>query len=132
VPIEIALFGTLGVDAELKTSKTGKQYLRARVAVDDGDKTTWLSIRAFDSKAIENAAGYTKGSAVYCEGKLSLDEWTSQTGEQRHGLSVLSFHFRLSQIGRARPRREKAAPKPDAQSAASGSTFDDDEILEWR
>ena len=123
--IEAALFGTLGRDAEAKTSKTGKPYLRLNVACESGDATQWISVMAFDPKAIENAAGYVKGSRVYVEGKLSQTEWTGSDGEQRHGLSILSWHCRLSEIGRAKPKREN--PRSVAsQPAASGSAFDDD------
>jgi hypothetical protein len=37
--IEAALFGTLGRDAERKTSKNGKPYLRLNVACGEGDAT---------------------------------------------------------------------------------------------
>jgi single-stranded DNA-binding protein len=123
--IEAALFGTLGRDAESKTSKTGKPYLRLSVAVESGDATQWVSVMAFDPRAIESAAGFVKGSRVYVEGKLSLSEWTSPDGTTRQGLSLMSWHCRLSAIGRAKPKREK--PKSAApQSAQSGAPFDDD------
>jgi hypothetical protein len=35
--IEAAFFGSLGRDAEAKTSKNGKPYLRMNVSVGDGD-----------------------------------------------------------------------------------------------
>jgi len=44
------------------------------------------------------------GARVYVEGILKLDEWTAQDGTKRHGLSVMSWHCRLSQIGRNKPR----------------------------
>lgn len=56
--IETAFFGSLAKDSELKTSKAGKQYLNARVAVADGEKTQWVGVRAFDEKAIENAEAW--------------------------------------------------------------------------
>jgi single-stranded DNA-binding protein len=110
--IEAALFGTLGKDAEARQSKNGKGYLRLNVAVDsDGDAPpTWVQITSFDSKAIERADAFVKGSRVYVEGRLSLNEWTGQDGVQHHGLAVMSWHTRLAEIGRAKPKREK--PKP--------------------
>ena len=113
--IEAALIGTITRDCERKTSKSGKDYLRLNVAVETGAKTTWLSVTCFDPTAIENAAAYLKGSRVYCEGKLSLSEWAAQDGTTRTGLSVMSWHCRLSQIGRAKTKSEK--PKPAPQSA---------------
>ena len=69
--IEVALFGTLGRDAESKTSKNGKPYLRLNVACGEGDATQWVNVTCFDPRAIENAAGFIKGSRCYVEGKLS-------------------------------------------------------------
>jgi single-stranded DNA-binding protein len=125
--LKCALFGSLGRDGELKQSKAGKAYLRLNVAVADYEATTWVSVTAFDPKAIENAAGFVKGSRVYAEGKLSQSEWIGSDGEKRVGLNVLSWqHTRLAEIGRARSKRER--PKPTAQSASAGADDMSDEI----
>jgi single-stranded DNA-binding protein len=107
--IEAAFFGALGRDAEAKTSKTGKPYLRLNVRVGDGDAAQWINATVFDTKAIEVADKLVKGAHVYVEGRLALDEWTGQDGAKRHGLSVMSFHCRLAQIGRnkSKPERDK-------------------------
>jgi hypothetical protein len=41
--IEVALFGTLGRNAESKVSKSGKPYLRLNVRVGDGDSLQWVN-----------------------------------------------------------------------------------------
>ena len=120
--IEAALFGTLGKDAEARTSKNGKPYLRLNIAVSEGDATTWVSAMVFDERAIAVADALVKGARVYLEGRLSLNEWTTSDGVTRTGLSILSWHCRLAQIGRAKVKAEK--PKPAPQTAA-GSPFDD-------
>jgi single-strand DNA-binding protein len=114
--IEAAFFGALGGDAESKTSKAGKPYLRLNVRVGaDRDTAQWVSVTAFDARAIEQADKFLKGSRVYVEGKLRCDEWTNAEGVKRHGLSVLSWHCRLAEIGRNKPKRprdkEQAAPR---------------------
>jgi single-stranded DNA-binding protein len=124
--IEAALFGTLGRDAERKTSKNGKPYLRLNIASGEGDATQWVSATVFDERAIAVADGFVKGARVYLEGKLSLNEWTASDGTTRTGLSVLSWHCRLSQIGRAKAKLEK--PKPGPPTAPAGAPPFDDEI----
>jgi single-stranded DNA-binding protein len=116
--IEAAFFGTLGRDGELKTSKAGKQYLRLNVRVGDGEAAQWVSVMAFDESAIEAAEKFVKGARVYAEGKLSIGEWTGHDGATRHGLSVMSWHCRLSQIGRNKPARKNDRPigQPEPQS----------------
>ena len=121
--IEAALFGTLSRDAERKTSKTGKPYLRLNVACSEGESVTWISAMVFDERAIAVADKLVKGAQVYLEGKLSLSEWVGQDGEKRVGLNMMSWHCRLSQIGRAKTKSEK--PKPVPQPANDGAAFDD-------
>ena len=120
--IEVALFGTLGRDAEHKTSKNGKPYLRATIAVSEGEATTWVNAMIFDQAATDNAAKLIKGARVYVEGRISINEWTDWDGKQRHGLSVTSWHCRLSQIGRAKAEK----PKPAPQSTPANAPFDDE------
>jgi len=78
--IEAALFGVLGRDAERKTSKAGKPYLRFTVRIGDGDGVQWVSVLCFDGSTIEVADKMVAGARVYVEGILKLDEWTAQDG----------------------------------------------------
>ena len=120
--IEAALFGVLGKDAETKTSAAGKPYLRLNIRTGDGDAAQWINAMCFDADAISQAERLHKGASLYIEGTIKLDEWTGQDGAKRHGLSLMSWHCRLSQIGRNRPRRDdrpKAAASGRARAAAS-------------
>ena len=81
----------------------------------------------FDARAIEVAAQMLKGARVYVEGSVRLDEWTGQDGVKRCGLSVMSWHTRLSQIGRNRPKRDE--PRSGRERAAASDyapPFNDD------
>jgi single-strand DNA-binding protein len=129
--IEAAFFGALGRDCESKTSKAGKPYLRLNVRVgDDRDDAQWISVLAFDPRAIEQAEKFVKGAKVYIEGRLSADEWTNAEGVKRFGLSVMSWHCRLAEIGRNKSKRAAASgDKEQAPKAAtSANDFHDDEI----
>jgi single-strand DNA-binding protein len=129
--IECAFFGSLGRDAEAKTSRSGKPYLRLNVRVGDGDDAQWISVMAFDEKAIEAADKLVKGARVYVEGSIKLDEWTGQDGAKRHGLSSMSWHCRLAHIGRNRPKRDSVAKSQssDGRAAAQAPERDlNDEI----
>ena len=129
--IEAAFLGVLGREAEAKTSKTGKPYLRLSVRVGDGDSAQWVSVICFDASALEAASQFVAGARVYSEGKLSLDEWTAQDGIKRQGLSMLSFHCRLAQIGRNKPAKSyprKVSQKPSKPIEPAGQASFDDEI----
>jgi single-stranded DNA-binding protein len=135
--IEAAFFGTLGKNAESKVSASGKQYLRLSVRVGDGDQAQWVSVMAFDKDAIDAADKMTTGGRVYVEGRLSINEWTDKAGARRTGISLMSWHCRLSQIGRNRPKREQQQPKqnfPRDMHAPLGKGAADlnDDVPEWR
>jgi single-stranded DNA-binding protein len=131
--IEAALFGTLSRDAESKVSTTGKPYLRITgIRTGDGDKVQWVSVTAFDQDAIAAADKFVKGARVYIEGKLSLDKWKAADGSDRSGLSVMSWHCRLAQIGRNktyRHRKGAAAPAP-SKNTQPAADFND-ELPGW-
>ena len=134
--IEAAAFGVLGQDVERKTSKSGKPYLRLSVRVGNEDAAQWVSVLAFDPDAIERADRFVKGARLYIEGRLSTNEWTGQDGEKRLGLSVMSWHCRLAQIGRNKPRRDNEKVSESYRSprsapvnrlpASGGAPWDDD------
>jgi single-stranded DNA-binding protein len=136
--IGAAFFGTLGDDAERKTSNGGEQYLRCRVRVGDGDAAQWVSVLAFDEAVIPMAARLTKNARVYVEGTVRIGEWTGRDGAAKHGLSVIAGHIRLSQIGRNRtkdeghdrPRMAAAQQQNDTRRSApvGGPPSYDDEI----
>jgi hypothetical protein len=58
--IEAAFIGTLGRDAEVKTSGKGKSYLKLDVGVAEGDDAVWVSTLSFDEEAIARSASFTR------------------------------------------------------------------------
>jgi single-stranded DNA-binding protein len=125
--IECAFFGSLTKDAELKTSKNDRQYLRCNVRVENGAKSEFINTTVFDADAIANANKLKTGSRVYIEGRLSLDTWTGQDGTAKTGLSCMSGHCRLSQIGRAKTTgREIASRSAQALVGGAATAFDDE------
>ena len=126
--IEVAFFGTLARDAEAKVSKSGKSYLRFSARVGDGDGVSWVSVMAFDQRATEAAEKFAKGARVYVEGTIRLEEWTGQDGAVRHGLSCMSWHCRLSEIGRNKPKRERRTTEKPHASMPRANDFHDDAI----
>jgi single-strand DNA-binding protein len=110
--IECAFAGRVGTEPELKTSATGKAWIRFSVAIGAADAVQWVQVAAFGDRAQALAESLHKGDRAYVEGNIRLNEWTTQVGEKRAGLSVAAWKVeKLSQIGRNRP----AKPMGDAR-----------------
>jgi single stranded DNA-binding protein len=112
--LEVALIGVVGGLPELKMSAAGKPWAKFSIGVEfppknPGDKPRleWIKICVFGETAELAARTFTKGARVYCEGRMSLDNWTGADGVQRFGASVSAFKAELlgaAAIGRNRER----------------------------
>jgi single-strand DNA-binding protein len=128
--IETAFTGRLGRDPDLKMVKGGTMAMvTLAVAVDEAPpkegqeaKSTWVNTKLFGDKAQAAADTLVKGDRVYCEGRLSLDEWTAGDGTQRHGLSCLANVAQpLGKIGQRRPR-QTSGDQTDGTRRSNGAS----------
>ncbi len=94
---KIIIVGNLGRDPELRYTPQGDAVCNFSVAVNEKkrdkagelqDITSWFRVTLWRRQA-ENAAKYlTKGSPIYIEGRLHVDEWTDRDGKNRYTLEV--------------------------------------------
>jgi single-strand DNA-binding protein len=94
---KIIVVGNLGRDPELRYTPQGVAVCSFTMATNEKrrdksgdlqDVTTWFKITLWREKA-ENAAKYlTKGSSVYIEGRLRIEEWTDRENNNRYTLDV--------------------------------------------
>jgi single-strand DNA-binding protein len=87
---KVTIIGHLGQNPELRTLDNQQQVANFSVAVThkvkDNQQTVWYKISCWGKQA-EIAEKYlAKGNAVMIEGRLSIREYTSQSGEK--GISV--------------------------------------------
>lgn len=135
--------GTLGKDAEFRTTKNGNPMLVFSIAANVGqDATQWVSILAFGSLADEWNDNLSKGSKVYVEGQLRLETFKGRDGEERQSLKILADLIRpMGARHRAETRKANrkrsdgpgAAPTPgnghDGPPAAGHADLND--ALPW-
>ncbi len=63
------------------------------------DVTTWFKVTLWRQQA-ENAAKYlTKGSPVYIEGRLRIEEWTDRDNNRRYTLDVQATDMQFISAG---------------------------------
>jgi len=101
---KIILVGNLGKDPELRYTPQGDAVCSFSVATNERKKdksgefqdvTTWFKVTLWRRLA-ENAAKYlAKGSPVYIEGRLQVEEWTDRDNNNRYSLAVQAtdMHF---------------------------------------
>jgi single-stranded DNA-binding protein len=141
--IDVAFYAVVGRDPQLKTSKSGRAYLRLNVRAGNGDGAVWLSVMVFND--VEELAGrLTKESKVYIEGAITADAWIDRDGKARANLNVMTWHcVETHRIGRNKPpakRKAKitsvdiATPSSAAPPSRGGDFYDDSIPFapEWR
>jgi single-strand DNA-binding protein len=124
---KIIIVGNLGRDPELRYTPQGDAVCNFSVAVNDKkrdktgelqDTTTWFRITLWRRQA-ENASKYlTKGSPIYVEGRLKVEEWTDRDGNNRYTLEVQATDMQF--IGGARGGDDAAPAAHSSETEYSG------------
>jgi len=127
---KIILVGNLGRDPELRYTPQGVAVCDFSLATNDRrrdksgeyqDVPTWFRVTVWRNMA-ETAAKYLKkGSPVYIEGRLTVEEWTDRDGNPRQTLAVQAtdMHF----IGRG-GGEHIGADEPSAEPRFGGTEHD--------
>ena len=106
---KIILVGNLGRDPELRYTPQGDAVCSFSMATNEKKKdksgelqnvTTWFKVTLWRRQA-ENASKYlTKGSPVYIEGRLRIEEWTDRDNNNRFTLEVQATDMQFISAGR--------------------------------
>ena len=133
---KIIIVGNLGRDPELRYTTQGVAVCNFSMATNEKkrdksgelqDVTTWFRVTLWRNQA-ENAAKYlTKGSPVYIEGRLGVEEWTDRDGNNRFTLEVQGTEMHFLGSGGSRNEEysgsqevEFAGPADRTSGSASG------------
>lgn len=143
---KIIVVGNLGRDPELRYTPQGSAVCSFSIATNEKkrdkagelqDITTWFRVTTWNKQA-ETASKYlTKGSSVYIEGRLKIEEWTDRDGKNRYTLEVnaTDLHF-IGSGGRNEEMSSDAATDNDfspsdragSEGGASNVSPSDDDI----
>ncbi len=132
---KIIVVGYLGRDPELRYTPQGDAVCNFSMATSEKrrDKagefqevTTWFRVTLWSKKA-ETASKYlTKGSQVYIEGRLRVEEWTDRDGNNRHTLEVQGTDMQFLGGGASRgddfERESNGEPEFAGPADSSSST----------
>jgi single-strand DNA-binding protein len=101
---KVYLMGNLTRDPDVRTTTTGLKIAKLGLAVNRKyrtrenelkDETTFVDIDAFGQQAEVLERYCQKGSPLFVEGRLRLDQWQSNTGENRSKLTVVLENFQF-------------------------------------
>ncbi|MHC5114229.1 MAG: single-stranded DNA-binding protein [Planctomycetota bacterium] len=101
---KVLLMGNLTRDVELKSTSSGQSVAQIGLAVNrrfrtkDGDQreeTTFVDCEAWARTAEIMHQYLAKGRPVFIEGRLKLDQWQDQEGNNRSKLKVVVENFQF-------------------------------------
>ena len=134
---KITIIGNLGRDPELRYTPQGIAVCTFTMATNEkrtnnaGEKVevvTWFRCTAWRIMA-ENIAKYlTKGSLVYIEGRLRIDEWQDKEQQNRYTLDVQATdcQFLGGGTGEHQEQSTQASPSEPAHSGPPQEPAKDD------
>ncbi len=132
--IAIIVIGNLGRDPELRYTPQGDAVCDFSIATNEKkrdkagelqDITTWFRVTLWRKQA-ENASKYlTKGSPVYIEGRLRVEEWTDKDGKTRYNLEINATDMQFISGGRNEGSSSSAAPENDFSDSNNSSSSSD-------
>ena len=116
---KVTLIGNLGKDPEIKNN-ADKKMASLSLAVTkyrNKEKTTmWVNVVCFDPKKCDVIESFArKGTKIYVEGELNINEYTDKEGNKRTGVNVVisNFNGELQLLSRA----DEAAKSQDPREA---------------
>ena len=89
----IAQLGRISSDLELKTGKSGKEYLGFSLAVNRPfakDKTDFFSVVAFGTNAEFIAKYFKKGQLIGIQGYLISDDYVDSNGVKHYQTKIVA------------------------------------------
>ena len=139
---KIIIVGNLGKDPELRYTPQGSAVCNLSIATNEKRKdkagelqdiTTWFRVTLWEKKAEAASKYLTKGSPVYVEGRLRIEEWTDRDGNNRYTLEVhgsdmqfISAGSRDEYSGDSPRESQYAGPADSASDFAPPAKADDD------
>jgi single-strand DNA-binding protein len=132
----ITIVGYCGRDPELRYTPTGNAVCKLSVATSekrrDEESTTWFRISVWGKQGELCNEYLRKGSQVYVEGRVRVEEYTDRDGGRRYSLEVTATDVQF--LGRKTENGGDTAPQRlsdeerGARSAALKNVPQDDDI----
>ena len=99
---KVLLIGNLTRDPEVRVMTNGRPVCNFGLALNRSykdsegnrkEEATFVDVECFGPRAEAVGRFFTKGRAIFVEGRLKLDQWESKEGEKRSALRVVLDNF---------------------------------------
>ncbi len=99
---KVLLIGNLTRDPDVRMMSNGRPVCNFGIALNRSykdsegnrkDETTFVDVECFGPRAEAVGRFFTKGRAIFVEGRLKLDQWESKEGEKRSAIRVVLDNF---------------------------------------
>ena len=117
--MQAALHGRLGRDPQPRTTASGNPMVVASIAVDvtprdaEREEVLWVLLVAFGRLA-EQLARHRKGELVSASGRLVLNRWTGNDGQERTTWEMVADSLVSARTVRPSGGRRKGGPRSEA------------------
>jgi single-strand DNA-binding protein len=134
---KVYLMGNLTRDPEVRTTPSGLKIAKLGLAVNRKyktrdnemkEETTFVDIDAFGSQAETLERYCEKGSPLFVEGRLRLDQWQTSTGDNRSKLTVVLENFQFMGGGRSSSTDAGHADSSPSEPSGNDSFKEDDDV----
>jgi single-strand DNA-binding protein len=141
---KVLLIGNLTRDPEVRMMSSGRPVCNFGLALNrnykdaEGNKkeeVTFVDVECFGPRAEAVGRFFSKGRAIFVEGRLKLDQWETKEGEKRSAIRVVLDNFEFVDAGKSdghttsdqsnRPVTQTEKPKPQ-ESLSDDNGFDED------
>ena len=116
---KVLLIGNLTRDPDVRVMTNGRPVCNFGLALNRSykdaegnrrEETTFVDIECFGPKAEAVGRFFSKGRAIFVEGRLKLDQWESKEGEKRSALRVVLENFEFVDSKQDAPQSQGAKP----------------------
>jgi len=138
---KVLLIGNLTRDPDVRMMSNGRPVCNFGLALNRSykdaegnrkEETTFVDVESFGPRAEAIGRFFTKGRAIFIEGRLKLDQWESKEGEKRSALRVVldSFEFVDTKqdggTGSSKTFESSSSPAPSTKSPSSSENPSND------
>ena len=120
---KVLLIGNLTRDPDVRMMTNGRPVCNFGLALNRSykdsegnlkEETTFVDVECFGPRAEAVGRFFTKGRAIFVEGRLKLDQWESKEGEKRSAIRVVLDNFEFVDS-----RQDNSSPGIEPQSDKS-------------